>query len=150
MPNYTVRLESRPEDLAQSSIDEARILDAKEFTGCEVQRWDESYLWVVRDESGQAVGYAAMRYLTADKCGYFSRAAVLNKHRRRGLHRRLVRARINFAKRQGWQGVITYTAIDNLASANSLMALGFRLYSPAYRYVGKDFLYFVRMLPKEG
>lgn len=118
-------------------------MDHFHFPGCEVGQLNESWVWIAY-YNNNPVGYASMRYLDKENYGYFSRAAINAHHRRKGLHKRLIRARINLAKREGWTGVLTYTAIDNIASSNSLIRLGFRLYNPEYKWAGKEFLYFMR------
>jgi GNAT superfamily N-acetyltransferase len=140
---YTVRLESKPFQINKKVIDVAAAMDKEEFAGCEVQRWTESYIWIVRKE-GRPVGYACMRYLPADRMGYFSRVAIKKEHRRRGLHRRTIYARMQYAKRLGWKGVLTYVSPSNIASANSLFKLGFQLYIPNYKWAGNEFLYLIR------
>lgn len=142
--SYYIRLVSRPEAIDEDAIEVVRKMDTAFFPGCEVSRLKESYVWLAYSPTGNPVGYASMYYLEKENYGYFSRAAIKADHRRKGLHTRLIRCRVNLAKRLGWSGVLTYTATDNSASANSLVNLRFRLYNPQYRWAGKDFLYFIR------
>lgn len=144
--SYSIRLVSTPDKRNTKAIDIAKEMDTQHFPGCEVYGLEEQYIWLVYYAQKHIVGYASMKYLPVDKCGYFSRAAIKREHRRRGLHSRLIRARINLARKLKWKGVLTYTAVDNIASVNSLVSLGFRLYIPAYRWAGKEFLYFMRAL----
>jgi GNAT superfamily N-acetyltransferase len=120
-------------------------MDHHHFPGCEVMRLEESYIWLAYKDS-KPIGYATLRKLAHEPFGYLTRAAIKEEHRRRGLHKRLIQVRIKLAKRYGWKGVITYTAVDNIASANSLIKQGFQLYIPEYRWAGKEFLYFMKAL----
>ncbi len=142
--SYYIRLVSKPEEPNKAAIEVVQKMDSVFFPGCEVSRLSQSYVWIAYSPTHNPVGYASMFYLDRENYGYFSRAAIKADHRRKGLHTRLIRCRINLAKRLGWSGVLTYTATDNTASANSLVNLGFRLYNPQYRWAGKEFLYFMR------
>jgi GNAT superfamily N-acetyltransferase len=142
---YYIRLVSTPDKLNHWAINTVKLEDKLHFPGCEVIRLDESYIWIAYEEGSQdVVGYATLREIKGEKIGYLSRAAVARNHRRRGLHKRLIQVRIKMAKKLGWKGVITYTATDNVASANSLIKHGFQLYIPEYRWAGKEFLYFMK------
>lgn len=143
--SYSIRLVSTPTKPNKKAVEIASRMDKEQFPGCEVYGLIHQYVWLAYYNT-TVVGYASMKYLPIDKCGYFSRAAIKKEHRRKGLHTRLIRARINLARRLKWKGVLTYTAIDNIASANSLVSLDFRLYIPEYRWAGKEFLYFIRSL----
>lgn len=151
--NYSVQLQSKPQSNNKSIIELVTAMDREQFPGCEVGRLNESYIWVVYHRRYNEfyggintipVGYGSMRYIEHERFGYFSRAAIKANHRRKGLHKRLIRVRVNLAKRLGWKGVLTYAAMDNVASVNSLVKLGFQLYIPEYRWAGKDFLYLIR------
>lgn len=61
--------------------------------------------------------------------GYLCRAGVLHSQRGKHLQRRLIRVRLAQAKRLGYQWCITDTC-NNPASANSLIACGFKMYLP--------------------
>jgi GNAT superfamily N-acetyltransferase len=143
MAVYRVQLCSTPERVNATVINTVKTLDKAHFPGCEVIRLEESYIWLAYKD-GEPVGYATLREIKGERIGYLSRAAVLSNHRRRGLHKRLIQVRIKMAKKLGWKGVITYTATDNVASANSLIKHGFQLYIPEYRWAGKEFLYFMK------
>ena len=74
------------------------------------------------------------------------RSGVLSKHRGQGLQKRLIKARIAMARRHGYQEIVTYVLDWNLASANSLIACGFRLYNPESKYAGSKAFYFRKNL----
>lgn len=100
--------------------------------------------WVVRLTGVGPVAFAGIRYWPADDCGYLCRAGVIPGHRGHGLQRRLIRARLRYAAKQGWSACYTYTVPDNLASANSLIRAGFKLWRPIRPWGGKSALYWWR------
>jgi N-acetylglutamate synthase-like GNAT family acetyltransferase len=138
---YKIRLAYRPGQANKSVLDEIKQLDAKYFPGCKSEPLKDTYWWLVYDEKDNVVGYAGMRYLDNEQYGYFSRAAIAEKHRGSGLHKRLITSRIKMARRLGGEGVITYTAQYNNASMNALISRGFKMYTPERRWAGPDFMY---------
>jgi GNAT superfamily N-acetyltransferase len=106
----------------------------------EVGRW-----WLAYD--GEApIAFAGMKpssgwVLTT----YLHRCGVLRSYRGLGLQRRLIRARIVAARRQGDEWALTDTNF-NPASSNNLIACGFRLYEPAKPYGFETTLYWRRRL----
>jgi ribosomal protein S18 acetylase RimI-like enzyme len=102
---------------------------------------DDDFLWVAYDGSKQ-VGFVLFR----DHGGlvFLERAGVLPAYGGRGLYQRLLRA----AERGLPKGarLVTYTARDNLASANGLIAAGWRLYEPQARWGWADGLYLTKVL----
>jgi hypothetical protein len=72
-----------------------------------------------------------------EDAGYLCRAGVLPWYRGHRLQRRLLRVREGFARRLGWRWTRTDTT-DNIASANSLIAAGYRLFQPAVPWLRQD------------
>ena len=95
--------------------------------------------WWVGIENGKIISYCGCLY-TETFC-LFNRAWVHPKYRGNGIQKQLIKVRLNAAKSKGLV-TITYTTIDNPASANSLIKKGFKLYIPSWYYAGKDKLYF--------
>lgn len=92
---------------------------------------DEGYWWVAYADD-TPVGFAGLRSSSQfANCGYLCRAGVLPKMRGRGVQKRMIQARVNYARRLGWQWLLTDTANHNSPSANALIACGFRLYTPS-------------------
>ena len=77
--------------------------------------------------------------------GYLCRAGVAPRFRGFGLQKKLIQIRINYAKRLGWNWLITDTT-DNPPSSNSLISKGFRLYQPAKPWAYKNSLYWRRYI----
>jgi RimJ/RimL family protein N-acetyltransferase len=108
----------------------------------------EAYWWL--DEvRGVVVGYGGLKVCgTAVNrgLGFLSRCGVLPDWRGQGRQKRMIAARVAYARRLGLREVVTYVVPNNLASANSLIACGFRFYVPATRWGGCEALYFRRVL----
>lgn len=105
--------------------------------------------WVAFDDDGTPVGFAGCRLLQKEPYAYMLRAGVLSSHRGLGIHDRLISVRLAWAKKQGVQGVMTYTLAWNHASSNNLMDHGFRLFKPSWAWVGtKDVLYWFKGFEK--
>ena len=62
--------------------------------------------------------------------GYFCRAGIREAYRVHGLQRKLIKTRIRKARELGYNWLITDTN-DNPASANNLIACGFRMITPS-------------------
>lgn len=105
--------------------------------------------WWIDEENGRPVAFAALRPCLDQPnkgLGYLSRAGVLRSWRGQGRQKRLIRRRLSHAKRLGLREVVTYTTKTNLASANSLISCGFRLYVPGTRWGGAEALYFKKKI----
>lgn len=90
------------------------------------------------------IGYAGFKESSYPGHVFFCRAGILPKHRGRGLHKRLIKVRTQYARRCGYLGVVTYTSRDNTMSANSLIKCGFKLYTPTVEYAGEAALYMIK------
>lgn len=104
----------------------------------------ENSLWWVVWCGREPVGYAGLRVCQNPQnkgLGFLSRAGVLREHRGLGLQRRLIRAREAEARALGLRELITYVALWNCPSLNSLVACGYRFYRPADKWGGKESLY---------
>jgi predicted acetyltransferase len=102
---------------------------------------DSGVWWIARDGK-MPVGYACLRpSKQLSNWGYLSRAGVTAAYRGQGLQKRLIRVRLAYARAMGWEGVVTDTAKDNVASSNSLIASGFRLFRPRVAWSFDSALY---------
>ena len=86
--------------------------------------------WWIATKDGVDCGFAGLVYSSrwAD-CGYLVRCGVLPNYRGQGLQKKFIRLRIRQAKALKMNWVITST-YDNPASANSLIACGFKMFDP--------------------
>jgi GNAT superfamily N-acetyltransferase len=106
----------------------------------------EGHWWVVK-QAGEPIAYAGLKVLP-EGAGFFCRAGVLKAHSGKGIHRRLIKARLRQARLLGLPCVVTYTVATNPKSMNNLIKAGFTLYNPANRYAGNA-LYWRRDLKKD-
>lgn len=75
---------------------------------------------------------------------FLSRAGIVYKVRGKGLQKRLINTRVNYARRNGFKQVITYTSIDNISSLVNLLKCKFKPYLPEYCYAGKYVNYLIK------
>ena len=113
-------------------------MDSQCFPSDSPARFEERYWWIAY-VGKQAVGYAGLHLL--GKKGFFCRAGVMKKFRRKGIHQRLIRCRLNKARTLGLESAITYAALHNIASANSLFRSGMELYWPESRWAGQAYYF---------
>lgn len=103
--------------------------------------------WWVAWEGQEPVAFACLKPTRGDpSTGYLARAGVVKAARGKGLQKRLIRVREARAKALGMQCVVTDTANFNVASSNSLIACGYRLYRPAYLWGFHDGNYWKKEL----
>jgi GNAT superfamily N-acetyltransferase len=114
----------------------------------------DSEWWVVRDSFGEPVAFAGL-YTPAWLLGVENvpdgvlvRSGVLKDHRGAGLQRRLIRARLAYARSVGCPLATTYTSTQNVASMRALISCGFRPYR--YEFVAEQnaFLHFRNCLTR--
>jgi N-acetylglutamate synthase-like GNAT family acetyltransferase len=102
--------------------------------------------WWVASENGVDIGFAGLtRTQSWSDCGYLCRAGVVPDARGKGLQKQFIRIRIRQAKTLGWKWLVTDTT-DNLASSNSLIACGFKMFKPTRPWGFKNTLYWRRKL----
>lgn len=102
--------------------------------------------WWLAFSKGHPVAFAGMNIVTSSPdMAFLCRAGVLPDHRGHGLQRRLIRVRVNKAKRLGLSNVIS-TTYDNPRSANNLLAEGFRLYQPESPWGAEGTNYWIKNL----
>jgi GNAT superfamily N-acetyltransferase len=86
---------------------------------------DEEDFWVAYDQHGAIAGFASATLLTGHAV-FLSRAAVTLKYRGHGLHAKLIRTRLQWAKKEGCHIVICYIRKFNYPSMLNLLGEGFR------------------------
>lgn len=97
-------------------------------------------LWLAY-HGDRPVAYAAMApSLQWSNVGYLCRAGVIPEYRGLGIQKRLIRVRVNYAKKLNYVAVVTDTT-SNPASANSLISCGFRMYEPMLPWAFKNTCY---------
>ena len=102
-------------------------------------------MWLATDDEGEAVGFGSVRpTVETPEAAFLSRAGIISGHRRRGLHKRLLKVRENYCGGR-FDYIWTYCRIWNIASANSLIRQGYLLFEPYWAEEGN--LYFHKELP---
>jgi len=86
--------------------------------------------WWIAIKNGVDIGFAGLVHSSRwSDCCNLVRAGVVRDHRGQGLQKKFIRVRIRQAKALKMNWVITST-YDNPASANSLIACGFKMFDP--------------------
>lgn len=115
------------------------------FSDCPRPSFREGYWWLAYDGE-KAVGFCGIVPSKQwEETGYFKRAGVLPEYRGHGIHHRLIRVRLNKARKVGWKWVVTDTT-HNPPSANNLIQAGFKMYSPKKPWSFKTASYWIREL----
>jgi GNAT superfamily N-acetyltransferase len=98
--------------------------------------------WLLVDlDTNEPVGFASAKKLR--NVVYLNRAGVLPHANGRGLQRRLIKARLRWAKKIGAVCAITYTVYDNHPSICNLLKCGFKFFHPEYAWAGRAVHYFI-------
>lgn len=124
-------------------------LDKKCFVGDSPVSLKDTFWWIAYNEVGNPIGFSGLKLCRRKEnrgLGYFSRAGVIKSYRGHGTQKKMIRARLKKAKEFGLTHCVTYVKGFNLASANSLISCGFKLYNPHYKWGGKSALYFQKCL----
>lgn len=122
-----------------------RPLHAATFPDDDEPHWPSGTWWIAF-EQGRAVAFAGLTpSIQFGDAAYLVRAGVLAPHRGRGLQKRLLRVRERFARSLNLNWLVTAT-YKNTASANSLIACGYRLYEPSQPWLAPGALYWRKHL----
>ena len=99
------------------------------------------YWWLVYSEEGIPVAFAGLvRSSRWSDCGYLCRAGVVPNCRGQGIQKRLIQVRVRQARALKWNWLVTDT-YENPASANSLIAKGFKMFDPTKPWGADKTLY---------
>jgi GNAT superfamily N-acetyltransferase len=101
----------------------------------------KGYWYVVYTQENEAVGFGGVVPSSRwSDTMYMCRAGITRAHQGQGLQKRLIRQRIKVAKALGMNWVVTDTN-ENPASANNLIAMGFKMFEPSEPWGFKTALY---------
>lgn len=121
--------------------DVVRRLDRACFPRDDEPEIDASRWWLAYD-GDEPVGFGGARFLRYEpRAMLLERCGVLEAWRGQRVQLRLIRARLRWAGERRADVVITYTMPGNVASSNSLIRAGFRLYVPPHAWAGHEALY---------
>lgn len=109
---------------------------------------EAAWHWWAAIDGRRFAGYAAARF-EGPEALFLCRAGVAEAYRGLGVQKKLIVARLKFAEESGCTRAITYTSVDNMASANNLISCGFKLYRPDFLWADRDWLYFQKKLTEE-
>lgn len=144
-----IRRVASPDCLKESIKDLLNKLDAEIFEEDDEYKKEGSFWWVA-EVNGEVAGFCGLKILkdSVNKgLVYLCRAGVKRKFRGKGLQKRMIKVRLGAARKiPGVKVAITYTSYENLASANSLISCGFKLYEPASKWGFRNGLYFRKEL----
>lgn len=132
---------------ARSAADrlECNSLQVAVFSNGEHRDPNKDHWWLALVHD-QPAGFACLRVMDS-KIAYLALAGVLPKYRGRGIQKRLIKLRENYARALGCKVMITYVAWANWPSANSLIRAGYKIYTPAGKPWGLKYsLYFQKDL----
>lgn len=102
--------------------------------------------WWIAYDGDHAVAFAALHPSSQwGDAGYLSRAGVMPSHRGQGLQRRLLRVRERHARNHGWNWLVTDTRL-NPASANNLIACGYKIFMPSKPWAAPEATYWKKGL----
>lgn len=104
-----------------------------------------NYWWVALQDDLPVAFAGLSKKPNTPHTGYLMRSGVDPAHRGHKLQLRLIRARETHARRLGWHRLVTDTT-SNPASANSLIAAGYRMYDPRDPWAFSDSLYWRKTL----
>lgn len=119
------------------------ILNEEIFPEDKLTLDEKTVAWVVMDDKGQYVAFCTARKLI-NGILYMDRGGVMPKFRKQGIHRKLITARERFAKKHGYDKVITYVMKDNYASLFTLVRCDYKMYTPEYKYAGENVIYLIK------
>lgn len=129
-----------------NKFDDVVVLNALIMPEDDIDVSSNTFHWIARDKhSGKQVGFCSVT-----DCGdgvlFLSRCGVLRNYRGRGTQKRFIAIREQFAKRRGFEAVVTYTLKDNYQSMVNLIKSGYEIYSPEYSWVGANVIYYRKKL----
>jgi ribosomal protein S18 acetylase RimI-like enzyme len=89
--------------------------------------WNQC-VWFIGIENGVDVCYCGIKMY--DNVAYLSRAGVMPGSQGRGFQRKMIKKRLEYARKNDVDRIVTDTVVSNIASNNNLMKMGFRMYNP--------------------
>lgn len=124
-----------------NNIDLVKGLLKEIFPSDEIDVAENDQLWIVWNEEKSPVGFCSLRPLE-EGIAYLNWAGLLDEAKGQGLHKRMIRARESWAKKNNYKQIITYTTVSNIQSARNLLKTKYELFLPEYAWAGENYLYF--------
>ncbi len=146
MEGYKISYRAAPGELSDTDLKDIHDLHYMTF-GYDFFTMEElkrgCHWWVI-EHDGWRVGFSGLQVFSARKTGFVFLTGVTKPHRNQGLKKRLVRAMEAKARKLGLTRMVSYADYWNLASANSLIGMGYKLYEPDNPKWGLKWSYFFR------
>lgn len=102
--------------------------------------------WWIGEEGYKPVCFAHLKESSQwTDAVYLARSGVLPKWRGRGLQKKMIAIREKFARKLGYNWVITDTT-DNLPSSNSLISKGYKMFYPSNPWGNSNSIYWRKKL----
>ena len=103
------------------------------------------YWWIASEDGKEAgfIGYVPSTHYA--KTAYFYRVGVLPKYRGMGLQRRMMLVMERHARLMQYRAIVTDT-MENIPSANNIIACGYKLFAPAEPWGHAGALYWRKQL----
>lgn len=124
------------------------VLQLEILPGDEPAKTEKGYWWIAYDGPIPVAFCGMYRVSSKSLTGYLCRSGVLKAYRGNGLQKRLIRVRERKARKLGWTHTVTDT-YNNPASANNLIACGFRNYIPRSPWGAEGVVYWIKRLKKD-
>lgn len=124
-----------------ADIDTVKDLHKQCFPEDEWYEHKGNVYWLLKNSRKRPIGFCVATDI-GDGLIFLSRAGVIPEYQGRGLQKRMIKVRVRYAKNNGYDSLITYVTIDNIASAKNLLRCKFELYRPDWDYAGEFFNYF--------
>lgn len=123
------------------------LLQRSIFSECDWVPFAGREWWIAKDVvcgKSHTVAFAGLREF--GNFAFLCLSGVSKMYRGQGIQRRLIRAREQWARRNGKTACITYTLASNPVSSNNLIRCGYKLYSPEYAWKGNGVNYWRKTL----
>lgn len=102
--------------------------------------------WIAVDLfTNQQIGFCTITNL-GHGIFFLSRAGLLPSYYKRGIHKRFIRLREKFARKNKAKKIITYVYKENYQSLINLIKLNYYIYEPEWDYAGDEFIYLIKYL----
>jgi GNAT superfamily N-acetyltransferase len=109
--------------------------------------------WWLAKVGSDVVGCCGVRALRRyshepgwEHTAFMTRAVVLPQAQGKGYQRRMIRVRVSWAKRNGYNRIVTYVAVGNVPSHRNLVREGFLPYNPQAHWAGDGVVYLEKRL----
>lgn len=130
--------------LTPKTVKTLNYLDAMTFPADALYPKEGRHWWIAYDKEGPA-GFAGLEKLKEDTA-FLCRIGVFTRLAGNGVGRQLIRTMEKYAKKEGYDCLVSHTLPDNYKSANNLIKCGYLLTKPPAWFHYKGALHFCKVL----